>query len=151
MALNTFSARHEKWCHGWSQDSIQAACLGLAQEARDMVVASVAQKHAGSRFPAFWGPNADWVPDQDHGSNILTTVQTMLLQCDGRRMLLLPAWPREWDVEFKLHAPGKTVVECRLRKGKVESLTVTPATRLQDVVICLNGSGAAPAGTVHEG
>jgi alpha-L-fucosidase 2 len=144
-ALNTFSARHEKWCHGWSQDSIQAACLGLAQEARDMVVASVARKHEGSRFPAFWGPNADWVPDQDHGSNILTTVQTMLLQCDGRRLLLFPAWPREWDVEFKLHAPGRTVVECRLKKGKVESLTVTPAERLQDVVNCLNDPGTASA------
>ena len=35
---------------------------------------------------------------------------------------LFPAWPAEWNVDFKLHAPGKTVVECVYRGGKVEKL-----------------------------
>jgi hypothetical protein len=46
---------------------------------------------------------------------------------------VLPAWPKEWDVEFKLHAPGNTVVECVFRNGKVEHLKVTPETRMKIV------------------
>jgi hypothetical protein len=87
-----------------------------------------------SRFPAFWGPNFDWIPDQDHGDNILTTLQFMLLQSDGRKIYLLPAWPKNWNVSFKLHAPYRTTVEGELRDGKVTSLTVTPQSRATDVV-----------------
>jgi hypothetical protein len=61
--------------------------------------------------------------------------QSMLLQTDGRQIFLLPAWPKGWDVEFKLHAPQQTIVEGVVRGGKVASLHVTPESRRQDVVI----------------
>ena len=61
--------------------------------------------------------------------------QSMLLQTDGRQIFLLPAWPKEWDVEFKLHAPQQTIVEGVVRGGKLASLRVTPESRRQDVVI----------------
>ena len=57
----------------------------------------------------------------------------MLLQTDGQKIFLLPAWPKEWDVEFKLHAPQQTVVEGVYRGGKARSLRVTPASRRADV------------------
>ena len=59
----------------------------------------------------------------------------MLLQPVGRRLYLLPAWPRAWDVHFKLHTPAQTTVECVYRAGRVERLTVTPETRRPDVVL----------------
>ena len=59
----------------------------------------------------------------------------MLLQSLGDKIVLLPAWPREWDVSFRLHASRRTVVECIYRNGKVERLTVTPASRTKDVVV----------------
>jgi hypothetical protein len=34
-------------------------------------------------------------------------LQEMLLQTNGDSLLLFPAWPKEWDVTFKLHAPKK--------------------------------------------
>ena len=82
-----------------------------------------------------WGPNFDWLPDQDHGSNLMTTTQLMLMQCYDDKIYLLPAWPREWNVSFKLHAPRQTTVECVYRDGAVSSLTVTPASRRADVVM----------------
>jgi len=109
--------------------------LGRAEEARKMLVTNAKRKHEGSRFPAFWGPNYDWIPDQDHGGNLLNTVQTMLMQTDGKKILLFPAWPKDWDVEFKLHAPGNTTVEGVLRDGKVEELTVVPGERRKDVAV----------------
>ena len=76
----------------------------------------------------------DWIPDQDHGVNILTTLQYMLLQSDGRKLYVLPAWPKNWDVSFKLHAPYNTTVEGQFKAGKLEQLKVTPESRRKDVV-----------------
>lgn len=135
LARRTFAARANRANVGWCQDSMQAAHLGLADEAASMLARRVALKDAKSRFPAFWGPNYDWVPDQDHGSNILTTLQSMLMQCDGRRILLLPAWPRGWDCEFRLHAPGNTLLTGVVREGRIETLAVWPPERLADVEI----------------
>ena len=58
----------------------------------------------------------------------------MLLQPDGDKILLLPAWPKGWDVDFKLHAPRNTVVECVYRGGKIQRLVVTPESRRADIV-----------------
>jgi len=135
IAQDTFDARVEKAFNGWQQNAVQAAMLGRAEEARRMLVANAGRKHEGSRFPAFWGPNYDWVPDQDHGGNLLNTAQTMLMQADGKQIVLFPAWPGDWDVQFKLHAPGNTTVEGVLRAGKLEALAVTPAERRQDVTV----------------
>ena len=133
-AQTAFARRAVQGNRGGQQDDTQAAFLGRAQEAARMVSNRLATQHAGSRFPAFWGPNFDWIPDQDHGGNALMALQTMLLQTEGRRLLLFPAWPRNWDVEFKLHAPLNTTVEGVWRQGKIERLAVQPPERERDVV-----------------
>ena len=48
------------------------------------------------------------------------------MQTNGELILLFPAWPLEWNVHFKLHAPGKTTVEATLKEGKVTDLKVSP-------------------------
>ena len=101
---------------------------------RESVAGRFANKHRGSRFPAFWGPNFDWVPDQDHGSVAMMGLQAMLMQCDGDKILLLPAWPKNWDVHFKLAAPKNTTVEGVYRRGELETLKVTPQQRATDIV-----------------
>jgi hypothetical protein len=65
----------------------------------------------------------------------MKAVQSMLLQSGGRKIFLLPAWPKDWEVTFKLHAPFRTVVECEYRHGQIQSLKVTPETRRADVVL----------------
>ena len=112
-----------------------AAQLGLTEDVARRVAAKINNSNGLYRWPATWGPNADWLPDQCHGGNLMTTVQLMLLQAAGKKILLLPAWPKEWDVKFKLHAPGQTTVECDFRGGKVRSLKVTPEERRKDIVL----------------
>jgi hypothetical protein len=135
VAQRTFDKRKHKGTGGWFQNAIQAACLGRAREAADMVVKNFTKHHDGSRFPAFWGPNYDWVPDQCHGAVAMTALQQMLLQWEGDRILLFPAWPKDWDVKFKLHAPRNTVIEAELRGGEIRSLRVTPPSRAKDVTV----------------
>ena len=132
MARATYEVRTNRHNYGWCQDSIQAACLGLGDEAGRQVAAR-SSGHRAYRFPAMW-VGFDWIPDQDHGANILTTLQFMLLQSEGRKLYVLPAWPKNWDVSFKLHAPYNTTVEGVFKAGKLEQLKVTPASRAKDVV-----------------
>lgn len=120
---------------GWRQDDVFMAYLGQAEEAREYVTARAAQWNGESRFPAFWGPNYDWVPDQDHGSVLMIAVQSMLMQCEGRRIFLLPAWPRDWNVQFTLRAPYRTVVSGEYRDGRLRVLEVSPPERRSDVVL----------------
>ena len=141
-ARYTFDKRTIKGNIGWHQDDTQSALLGLTDEARKYVSDRFSQSHPGSRFPAFWGPNYDWIPDQDHGCNGLMALQTMLLQADDGKTRLFPAWPKDWDVEFKLHAPRNTILEGAYRAGKLERLRVTPETRGKDVLVT---SGESPS------
>ena len=87
-----------------------------------------------ARFPVFWETKMDGTPDNDHGANSVNALQSMVLQSDGRKIYLLPAWPEDWDVSFKLHAAGNTTVECVYRDGRVKSLQVAPDSRRSDIV-----------------
>jgi hypothetical protein len=133
LARATFENRRFKQTGGWQQDAVQAALLGLTSEARAYVVENFTQK-SEQRFPAFWGPNFDWVPDQCHGNVAMLALQSMLLQPNGDRLLVAPAWPEDWDVEFKLRAPDNTVIEGVVKAGKIEKLKLTPDKRSADVI-----------------
>ena len=133
MARATYDKRVNRANYGWCQDSIQAACLGLGEEAAKQVAERAKRINGGYRFPAMW-VGFDSIPDQDHGVNILTTLQNMLLQSDGNKIHLMPAWPKNWNVSFKLHAPSNTTLEGIVKAGKVEKLIVTPESRTKDVI-----------------
>ena len=137
LAKNTFELRRNKGNSGWRQDEIWAAHLGLAEEAARMLSHRFATKHADNRFPAFWGPNYDWIPDQDHGCAGMIALQRMLLQETNGKILLFPAWPRHWDVDFKLHAGQNTTVRAVWRNDTLEQLDVSPPERRKDVQMLL--------------
>ena len=111
LGRNTFAWRGYKSWNGWHQDAIQAALLGHTGEAKKMVVQNFTTKHSGSKFPVFWGPNYDWIPDQDHGSVTARAIQNMLVQSEKDEVLLFPAWPKEWNVAFRVSIPGNRILE----------------------------------------
>ena len=137
MARETLARRTNRQHICWWQDDIQMACLGLADEAGRNVAARLTGWNKAFRFPAMWGPHNDELPDMDHGGVGQMALQYMLLQAEGRKLYVLPAWPKTWDVEFKLHAPMATTVEGVYRGGKLERLEVTPASRAADVTVML--------------
>lgn len=126
LARRTFDTRIEKHVGCWYQDAIQAALLGKATEAAGMVKQTFLSKHAGSRFPAFWGPNNDWVPDMDHGGGGMSALQYMLMQTENGEATLLPAWPRDWEVDFRMNIPGNQRISGTYRKTTGVMLTEKP-------------------------
>jgi len=118
---------------GWKQDNIFAARLGLTKEAAELNFLKL--KDSGRRFPAFWGPGFDWTPDHNWGGSGMIGLQEMLMQTDDKKIYLFPAWPKDQDVHFKLHAPYKTTVEAELKNGKIVSLKVIPESRRKDITV----------------
>lgn len=136
LARDTFAARRHPSHDCWSQDDAQAALLGLTETARAFVTARASPSASSdSRFPGFWNAFHDWNPDMDHGGVLQLALQLMLVQCEGRRIMLLPAWPETWDADFRLHTPLRTVIEGKVRSGKLVELRVMPASRQQDVEV----------------
>jgi hypothetical protein len=135
----------------WFQQAIFAARLGLVEDAKSYMLAkmnfgsnpdvlhawadnNLLRPSATMRYPAFFASTLDHVPDMDHGGSGMIGLQEMLMQTPGRQILLLPAWPSDWDVDFKLHAPYQTTVEGRVRAGKLCDLKVTPPSRMADLM-----------------
>jgi len=116
----------------WYQGGIFAARLGFTDYAKEIAVFKLGD--GKPRFPAFQDTD-DWCPDHNWLGVGMIGLQEMLMQTVDRKIYLLPAWPKDWSVDFKLHAPYRTVVEGVYRDGKLDKLEVTPKSRQTDVEI----------------
>ncbi len=134
----------DTWHHGadkkgqygivsWHQDPIFAARLGLTGEAKDLVTKKLS--NSTFRYFTFWGPGLDWAPDHNWGGSGMIALQEMAMQTVGKKIYLMPAWPKDWDADIKLHAPYNTTVEATIKNGKLAKLKVTPLSRAKDVVV----------------
>ena len=124
-AVNTYAkdphALEMRSSKGWKQDNIWAACLGLTEEACRLNLEKLGS--GPYRFPAFWDPGFDWAPDHNRGGAGMIGLQEMLLQETPKgELLLFPAWPKEWNAKFRLHATDGRIVEAEINNGKI-SLT----------------------------
>ena len=120
---------------GWQSVGTCAALLGLSEKCGEILSQNCALTNPGTRFPAMWGPIYDAVPDVDHGANILTQLQTMVMQVEGSKIYILPAFPDKWNVSFRLYADKDTVVEASYRDGKLKDVSVEPKIRQKDLVL----------------
>jgi hypothetical protein len=134
LAQRTYAARLFPQNTCWGQDGTQASVLGLTTEAQKAAISEFTA-YGNQRFIWFWRAGHDWIPDLDNGGSGMITLQQMLMQCDGKRIQLLPAWPKEWTADFKLHAPYQTTVQGHVEGGKITDLKVAPESRAKDVEV----------------
>jgi hypothetical protein len=118
----------------WYQGVIHFAHLGMVKEAQTTIPYKLGD--GPCRFPAFF-LGGDYSPDHNRGGSGMIGLQEMLMQTIGDKILLFPAWPKDWDVEFKLHAPKNTTVEAVLKNGILEQLKIIPELRSNDVQIMM--------------
>jgi len=119
----------------WTQDQIHWAYAGNAAEAQDGLVHRFRNASTQCRFPMYGSQGPDSCPDFDHFGSGSTALQRMLVQQVGDKILLLPAWPADWDVDFKLHLAKNTVISGKVVDGKLTQWNVEPAQRRNDVVV----------------
>lgn len=128
----------KKLDYSWMANVVNTAALAIPEESEERVIYKLGNiKEPQSRFPAFFGPGHDWIPDHNWGGSGMVGLQEMLMAAEPNpqgKIHLFPSWPQNWDVDFKLYAPGKTLVECVYKNGKIQKLKVTPESRKKDIV-----------------
>jgi len=120
----------------WTQDQIDWALAGNADEAAKGLVHRFRVASTALRFPIYGNEVTDGIPDFDHFGSGSIALQRMLVQEGMGKIFLLPAWPAEWDADFKLHLQGNTVLTGTVKDGKLEKWDITPKVRKADVVVC---------------
>ena len=118
----------------WTQDQIHWAYAGNASEAQAGLIHRFRHASPQCRFPLYGSAGPDSCPDFDHFGAGSTALQRMLVQEAGDRILLLPAWPAHWDVDFKLHVAKNTIISGKVEDGKLD-WQIHPAVRRKDVVV----------------
>ena len=136
LARNTWQLLPEhraRFCQqdlSWMPAVVNMAALGLTAEAGRRLLEKFSDSKSQVRFPAFFGPGHDWLPDHNWGGSAMTGLQEMLVAADPFDDLpprILPAWPEEWEVAFKLHTAHQTLVEGHYKNGRaVEAFACSP-------------------------
>lgn len=122
-------------CGCWAQDQIHWAYAGNASEAAKGLVRRFRIASPMCRFPMYGKEWPDSCPDFDHFGSGSTALQRMLVQEANGKILLLPAWPKKWDVDFKLHLTGRAVITGTVKQGALVTWSINPADRCRDVVV----------------
>jgi hypothetical protein len=135
IGINTFNDRLNKGGTCWRQDPIQAPLLGLTDLAKKYILQNVKSVDPKVRFPAFWAPVSDYMPDLDNGGSLMMSLQNMLIQSVGNKIYLTPAWPASWSVDCKLNAPDQTIVRFKSNGKVIRDMVVLPKSRATDVVV----------------
>lgn len=119
IALETYNNRiHKEPCSGWSQTAIWAARLGLAEEASELLLKQFeynALLPGGMMYsPCYKIIGRPDVPEEglfDTVGAMATAVNEMLMQDYTGILNVLPAWPKDEEVYFKLHSASDGVIE----------------------------------------
>jgi len=119
----------------WTQDQIHWAYAGNAIEAADGLVHRFRAASTKCRFPLYGREGPDSCPDFDHFGAGSIALQRMLVLENDNKIFLLPAWPAEWDVDFKQHLSGGAVISGKVQDGELISWDIEPASRENDVIV----------------
>ena len=120
---------------GWRQEVVMAALLGLTDTVKTNVAWHLQRTVPQLRFPGFFQTTYDGIPDVQHGGMGAVALQKMILQEVDDKIIIAPAWPDDWNCEFRLYAKKRTIVEGKIVNGRVEDLKVFPVSRKKDVFI----------------
>jgi len=136
ISLGASTLRNSRFAgenEGWNYGINAAALIGDAPTASAQLLARARTGPAkGYRFTGFAEHYQDYEPSADHYANMNRALQESLLQTGddaGGTLVLLPAWPCSWDVDFRLVGPANTTVTVSYAGGRLVSLDVQPPSR----------------------
>lgn len=137
IVANTMKKRTVKDAFGgmcWTQDQVDWAYAGDTLEMKKGLERRFRIASTQCRFPMFGRENPDSCPDFDHFGVGSFAFQRMLIQESPEQILLFPAWPASWNVDFKLYVTGG-VIQGIWKNRKLESLTVYPKRLMEKIRI----------------
>ncbi|MCY2990176.1 MAG: DUF5703 domain-containing protein [Planctomycetota bacterium] len=129
----------------WTHDQLGWVMAGNTRETAAGLIRRFRWATTALRFPVYGNETTDGIPDLDHFGCGAIALQRMLVQEGQGKIFLLPAWPAEWDVDFKLHLEGGAVLTGTVKDGKLLTWDCT-ANRKANVVVGTPVTTATEAG-----
>ena len=129
IALNTMKKRtvvDAFGCMCWGQDQVGWAYACDTLEVKKGLERRFRVASTQCRFPMFGREIPDSCPDFDHFGVGSVAFQRMLVQESPEKIVLFPAWPLSWNVDFKLHVTGG-IIQGVLKDGKLKELKTFPS------------------------
>jgi len=114
LAVRTYFDRPNKMENDWSNDPIQAARLGLAEEAKSSLL-KLAEKYQAypSGLAQFIGP--EFYVEQI--GVVAAALQEALVQDYGGIVRIAPSWPKDWDEDGVVYIQHRSRVDVQMRDG----------------------------------
>jgi hypothetical protein len=115
----------------WTDDQIRNALKRAGNDAKKFLAAT----DNSSRFPTFWGANFERMPGKNAVVDpIYPMLRGMLVRADSEAINLLPDWPNDRNVTFRVALPENVRVQCRYADEDFKSIEVWPKQRSGRVV-----------------
>jgi len=117
----------------WPADRMRDTLHRAADDAKKYLAAADRQ----NRFPYFWGADFARLPGAEATvDSTIAKLREMLVRADadGKAVHLLPGWPEDRDVAFRLALPGDIRIEGLYAGGDFQSIEVWPKQRAGTVV-----------------
>ena len=114
----------------WPADKSAAAVKSAIEKAKPYL----ATGESKTRFPRFWGADFSNLPEEKAGiDTLIDTLRSMLIASTGKRVCVLPGWPLDRDVAFRVNSENGLGIEVAYTGGKLERLEVHPKQRTSEV------------------
>ena len=114
----------------WPAAQSAAAIKAAVEKARPYL----ATGDGKSRFPRFWGADYARLPEEEAGiDSFIDSLRSMLIASSGKRVCVLPGWPLDRDVAFRVDSESGLGIEVSYSGGKIERLEVHPKQRTSEV------------------
>ncbi len=114
FGVETYRQRPNKFDDDWSFDPIQAARLGLADEAKTALI-NLTEKYQEypSGFAKFMGP--EFYVEQI--GVVADALQEMVVQDYDGLVRIAPAWPKSWDGDATVYIQQNSKIDVQIRDG----------------------------------
>jgi len=88
----------------------------------------------GSPFPGFWGSDFSQLPPAKDGlDSLVDSLRPMLIGMTGERVCVLPGWPVDQDIAFRIDTVTGLGVDVVYRDREIKRLEVYPKQRTSEV------------------
>jgi hypothetical protein len=148
LAKRTYTSRSYVNGNDWSNDSLQAARLGLASEVKnDLLAATKSYQDYPSGLASFTGRPAS-EPYIEQSAVLAAAVSEALVQDYDGLLRIAPAWPTDWTGEGSAYGPHRTKVDVQVSGGVVSTVAIVSGS---DNAISVRSPWPGQAVTVVDG
>ncbi len=88
----------------------------------------------GGRFSGSWGADFANLPKKATADPLADALRDMIVEAQGGKMRLFPAWPSQLDVSFRLALSGNRRIEVVYEGGKFVEIEVWPKDQTGNVI-----------------